>query len=44
MLVSFEQAALAQMEDIFQKTQRGQTKTGHSLMGQEHELLCKMEP
>lgn len=38
MLVSVEQAALAQMEDIFQKTQRGQTKTEHSLTGQEHEL------
>lgn len=44
MLVSVEQAALAQMEDVFPKTQRGQTKTGHGLMGQEQELLCTMEP
>lgn len=44
MLVSVEQAALAQMEDIFQKTQRGQTKTVQSLMGQEQEVLGKREP
>lgn len=44
MLVLVEQAALAQMGDVFPKTQRGQTKTGHSLMGQEQELLCTMEP
>lgn len=44
MLVSVEQAALAQMGDVFQKTQGGQTKTRHSLMGQEQELLYTMEP
>lgn len=44
MLVTIEQPGPVQMGDLFQKTQRGQQKTVHSLMGQEKELLCKKGP